>query len=200
MSRLLWIAGALTSATAAAQTPAPSEQVPADDEVVLAVDDVQMPEDALSGMMDATAAPPADTSPANKVDEEPLTRETADVALTARVHAKEVKFHIVPNIEVHRFATPNGRTEWSGSRENLPQTVKAGETYKNVGAEVQILSKLGEPPQMNISTWEEQEMPTRPRSSKLKPPHAPRSPRAPQAPAASPPAEPSPNPPSKSAR
>ena len=70
-----------------------------------------------------------------KVDE-----KTADVAITARVEAKELKFEVVPNPEVKFFGTPERKTEWSSERKNLPKSVEPGVTYRDIGITLKIVS------------------------------------------------------------
>jgi hypothetical protein len=73
--------------------------------------------------------------PAEKVDE-----KTADVAITARVTAKELKFEVVPNPKVEFFGKPERKTEWSSERKNLPESVQPGVTYRDIGITLKIVS------------------------------------------------------------
>lgn len=70
-----------------------------------------------------------------KVDE-----KTADVAITARVQARELKFEIVPDPKVNFFGSHERNTEWSSERENLPEKVQPGVTYRNIGVRLKIVS------------------------------------------------------------
>ncbi len=65
---------------------------------------------------------------------------TADVAITAQVEAKELKFEIVPNPDVKFPGTPAHNTEWSSERKNLPRPVEPGVTYRNIGITLKIVS------------------------------------------------------------
>lgn len=70
-----------------------------------------------------------------KVDE-----KSADVAITAKVEAKEVIFEAVPNPKVEFFGKPERKTEWSSERKNLPEQVQPGVTYRNIGITLKIVS------------------------------------------------------------
>ena len=70
-----------------------------------------------------------------KVDE-----KTADVAITAKVEAKELKFEIVPNPKVEFPGTPERKTEWSSERKNLPDSVEPNVIYRDIGITLKIVS------------------------------------------------------------
>lgn len=75
------------------------------------------------------------TNNSEKVDE-----KTADVAITAKVEAKELTFEVVPNSKVEFFGKPERKTEWSSERKNLPETVQPGVTYRDIGITLKIVS------------------------------------------------------------
>lgn len=75
------------------------------------------------------------TNSTDKVDE-----KTADVAITARVEAKELTFEVVPTPKVEFFGRPERKTEWSSVRENLPDSVEPRVTYRNIGITLKIVS------------------------------------------------------------
>lgn len=89
----------------------------------------------LSGLIFSVSAFGQDSEATEKVDE-----KTADVAITARVEARELKFEIVPNPEVKFPGTPDRKTEWSSERKNLPTSVEPGVTYRDVGIILKIAS------------------------------------------------------------
>lgn len=66
--------------------------------------------------------------------------KTADVAITARVEAKELKFEVVPEPDVKFFGTPERKTEWSSDRKNLPKSVEPGVIYRDIGITLKIVS------------------------------------------------------------
>lgn len=86
-------------------------------------------------VLSAGAAAQETEKKAEKVDE-----NTADVAITANVTAKELKFEIVPNPDVKFPGTPARRTEWSAERENLPDSVQPNVIYRDIGIRLKITS------------------------------------------------------------
>ena len=75
------------------------------------------------------------TTTTEKVDE-----NTADVVITAKVEAKELKFEIVPNPKVEFPGTPERKTEWSSERKNLPDSVEPNVIYRDIGITLKIVS------------------------------------------------------------
>ena len=75
---------------------------------------------------------------------EPLPEEpsvtAADVAITARVKARELTFEVVPNVSVEFPGQPARATAWEAERENLPTPVQPGVTYRNIGIRLKITS------------------------------------------------------------
>jgi hypothetical protein len=104
-----------------------------------------------------SAAPPAITTlvlddPARS-SPEPIDPATADVVFTGKVHADEVQWHVVPNIRVQFHGSPGMQSEWSSTRENLPRPVEAGKIYRDVGAEVRILTRLPDQKSIQFRHW-----------------------------------------------
>jgi hypothetical protein len=64
----------------------------------------------------------------------------ADVSITARVTAESLRFEKVPNPQVEFTGRPRRETAWESERENLPQEVRPGETYRNIGITLHIRS------------------------------------------------------------
>lgn len=92
---------------------------------------------------------------------------SADLAITATVTARELRFNVVPNTKVEFTGRPERKTEWSAERLNLPQQVQPGVTYRDIGIRLKIVSvfadidrivaeALGEAP-ANVSEQKEQE-------------------------------------------
>lgn len=77
----------------------------------------------------------AQTNTSEKVDE-----KTADVAITAKVTAKELIFEVVPAPKVEFFGRQERKTEWSSERKNLPESVQPGVTYRDIGITLKIVS------------------------------------------------------------
>ncbi len=101
---------ALLSSDASAQTPAPRAQEP------------------------PPTAPPATPPRAGVRD------ENADLSITARVTAESLRFEKVPNTRVEFTGKPARETVWEAERENLPQQVQPGVTYRNIGITLRITS------------------------------------------------------------
>jgi hypothetical protein len=66
--------------------------------------------------------------------------ETADVAITAHVTARELRFETVPNPQVEFKGGPQLKTQWDAVRENLPRPVQPGVTYRDIGIRLKIVS------------------------------------------------------------
>lgn len=64
----------------------------------------------------------------------------ADVAITARVRARELRFDVVPTPTVEFPCKPNCETSWKAERENLPTPVQPGVTYRDIGIRLKITS------------------------------------------------------------
>ena len=70
--------------------------------------------------------------------------ESADIAITATVTAKELRFEIVPNPIVEFPGKPKRDTVWDAERENLPRPVEPGVTYRNIGIRLKIVSRFSD--------------------------------------------------------
>lgn len=64
----------------------------------------------------------------------------ADLSITARVTAESLRFEKVPNPRVEFTGRPERRTVWESDRENLPQEVRPGVTYRDIGITLRITS------------------------------------------------------------
>jgi hypothetical protein len=64
----------------------------------------------------------------------------ADLSITARVTADSLRFEKVPNPRVEFTGRPRRETLWTAERENLPQEVRPGVTYRNIGITLRITS------------------------------------------------------------
>lgn len=68
--------------------------------------------------------------------------ENPDVEISARVKSRELRFEKVPETET-RFPGSSERRSISGTeRENLPEKVRSGVTYRNSTVRLRIASKL----------------------------------------------------------
>lgn len=66
--------------------------------------------------------------------------ENADLAITARVTAGELLFRKVPDPRVGFTGRPRRETVWEAERENLPERVQPGVTYRDIGITLRITS------------------------------------------------------------
>ena len=99
---------------------------------------------AQQGRRDGTTPARPSDSPQQPAQSEPpqITAETADVAITATVTAKELLFEVVPNPVVEFPGKTQSDTIWDGERDNLPRPVEPGVTYRNIGIRLKIVSRL----------------------------------------------------------
>lgn len=70
----------------------------------------------------------------------PPSPESADVSITARVTARELRFEKVPNTSVEFTGKPRRETVWEAERQNLPTPVQPGVTYRDIGITLRITS------------------------------------------------------------
>jgi hypothetical protein len=81
-----------------------------------------------------TAPPSSTTSTAQESAAEP------DLSITARVTADSLRFEKVPDPKVEFTGRPRRDTLWKSERENLPEQVQPGVTYRNIGITLRITS------------------------------------------------------------
>ena len=75
-------------------------------------------------------------------EKRPEALETPDIEFTANVRAREMRFDEVPETEV-RFRGQPERASVSGTeRENLPEKVRRGVTYRNFSLRLRIATEL----------------------------------------------------------
>jgi hypothetical protein len=91
---------------------------------------------------------PAQTAPNNQNNStnqaSQVNPQNADVAITASVTAKELKFDAVPNPTVEFPGKPERLTVWEADRQNLPKSVEPGVTYRNIGIQLRIASRFAD--------------------------------------------------------
>ena len=63
-----------------------------------------------------------------------------DLSITARVTADSLRFEKVPNPNVEFTGKPKRETVWRSERQNLPQQVQPGVTYRDIGITLRITS------------------------------------------------------------
>jgi hypothetical protein len=71
--------------------------------------------------------------------------EVADVEVFTSVRADELRFGRVPETEVSFEGEPAERSSSKAERENLPDEVEAGVTYRNIGVRWQARSRIVHP-------------------------------------------------------
>jgi hypothetical protein len=77
-------------------------------------------------------------------DASQVSAESADLAITATVTAKELRFDVVPNPMVEFPGNPKRDTVWDAVRENLPRPVEPGVTYRDIGIRLKIVSRFAD--------------------------------------------------------
>jgi hypothetical protein len=70
----------------------------------------------------------------------PAEGENQDLSITARVTARELLFRQVPNPRVEFTGRPRRETVWEAERQNLPEQVQPGVTYRDIGITLRITS------------------------------------------------------------
>lgn len=83
------------------------------------------------------ATPPRDTPPPRAGESEAA---EPDLSITARVTADSLRFERVPNPNVEFTGEPRRETVWQSERQNLPQQVQPGVTYRDIGITLRIAS------------------------------------------------------------
>ncbi len=124
----------------------------------------------------------ASTPPASDTASTP--QAEPDLAITANVTARELRFDQVPNTRVDFTGRPKRETVWDAARQNLPRPVQPGVTYRNIGIQLKITSvfadidrivaeALGEVPATDNSTPEENRPAPAPSTQTSAPPSPP---------------------------
>jgi hypothetical protein len=92
----------------------------------------------------ATPSSATQTAPAQARDTQtPRAEESGaepDISITARVTADSLRFEKVPNPNVEFTGKPRRETVWQSERQNLPQQVQPGVTYRDIGITLRITS------------------------------------------------------------
>jgi hypothetical protein len=101
----------------------------------------------------APATPPAPTTAPSDAQQTPtpsdgnqtppvsdISTDDVDLSITAHVTARELRFEEAPNVSVEFTGQPRGETVWEAERQNLPRPVRPGETYRDIGIRLRIVS------------------------------------------------------------
>jgi hypothetical protein len=67
-----------------------------------------------------------------------------DILILVNIKAKELKFDIVPNTTVEFPGTRHRSTIWVTQRQNLPEKVEPGVTYRDIGIQLRISSRFAD--------------------------------------------------------
>ncbi len=89
------------------------------------------------------AAPTTSTASRSAVNASASQAEP-DLAITANVTARELRFEQVPNPRVDFTGRPQRETVWDAARRNLPRPVQPGVTYRDIGIELKITSRFAD--------------------------------------------------------
>jgi hypothetical protein len=68
-----------------------------------------------------------------------------DVEIAARARADEVRFACKPEVRVRAYADAPATAESISERENLPDQVQPGVTYRNVSVRWRLAARLDDP-------------------------------------------------------
>jgi hypothetical protein len=68
-----------------------------------------------------------------------------DVEIAAAVRADEVRFECKPEVRVGAYANAPATAESVSERENLPDEVQPGVTYRNVSVRWRLAARLNDP-------------------------------------------------------
>jgi hypothetical protein len=82
----------------------------------------------------------------NEIEERELgDDEIADVEVFTGVRARSIRFGVVPEVKVMFEGEPGERSSYKTERENLPEEVEPGTTYREVGVRWQARSRIDHP-------------------------------------------------------
>jgi hypothetical protein len=74
-----------------------------------------------------------------------VTEHGPDVEIAAALKADEVRFDCTPKVDVVPYANTPGSVEHESERDNLPEQVEEGVTYRDVGVRWRVAVRLREP-------------------------------------------------------
>lgn len=75
-----------------------------------------------------------------------MTDREPDVEISASVRAKELRFERKPEVETSAWGEPEVSGESVSHRENLPEEVRAEETYRDIAVDWRLAAILEDPP------------------------------------------------------
>ena len=74
-----------------------------------------------------------------------MTRREPDLEIAAAVRADEVRFECTPHVDVVAYADVPAFAEWESQRDNLPDAVQPGVTYRDVAVCWRVAVRLRDP-------------------------------------------------------
>jgi hypothetical protein len=75
-----------------------------------------------------------------------VTDREPDVEISASVRAKEVRFECKPEVDVRAYADSPASAESISERDNLPDEVEPGVTYRDFAVRWWLAARLEDPP------------------------------------------------------
>jgi hypothetical protein len=77
---------------------------------------------------------------------EGVTEREPDVEMSAVVRAKELRFECKPEVDVRAYADSPASAESVSERENLPEELEPGVTYRDIAVRWRLSARLEDPP------------------------------------------------------
>lgn len=75
-----------------------------------------------------------------------MTDREPDVEISAAVRAKELRFECKPEVDVRAWADSPASAESVSERENLPDELETGVTYRDFAVRWRLAARLEDPP------------------------------------------------------
>jgi hypothetical protein len=75
-----------------------------------------------------------------------VTEREPDVEISTAVRAKELRFECKPDVEVRAYADSPASAESVSERENLPDELEPGVTYRDFAVRWRLAARLEDPP------------------------------------------------------
>jgi hypothetical protein len=75
-----------------------------------------------------------------------VTDREPDVEMSAAVRAKELRFECKPEVEIGAHADSPASAESVSERENLPEELEPGVTYRDIAVRWRLSARLEDPP------------------------------------------------------
>jgi hypothetical protein len=69
-----------------------------------------------------------------------------DVEISAAVRAEELRFECKPDVDVRAYADSPASAESSSERENVPDELEPGVTYRDLAVRWRLAARLEDPP------------------------------------------------------